>query len=257
VDALMTCFRDDSDVGRANLAGVGRTTPVSSETAHVLGEALSWARASGGAFDPCLGRSVRMWDVTHRSAPPPDAEIRSLAGRQLWRSLEVETSGTVPRVTYHDPLIALDLGGIAKGYGVDAAARALEDHGIFRALVNVGGDLVALGASEDGDPWKIGVRSPGDPGRLVATLDVLDGALATSGDYLRYFVHGGRRYHHLLDPGEGGPRRSGMHTLTVAAGSCLAADAGATAAFGMPVARAEKVLATARPDARVAHTDGG
>jgi len=258
VEGLMTWFRDDSEVGRANLKGrAGHPVPVSSETANVLREALTWARASDGAFDPCIGRSVRMWDVTHRTEPPEPSAVRELAGRALWRSLEVEVTGTAPRVTYHDPRISLDLGGIAKGYGVDAAAAAIRDLGIFRGLVNVGGDLVAMGLSEDGDPWEIGVRSPEDPNGLVAKIQLADGALATSGDYLNYFDHRGRRYHHLMDPAAGEPRRSKMHSLTVSAGCCMAADAGATAAFGMSGERGGAVLRLGRADARIAHTDGG
>lgn len=257
VEALMTRFRDDSEVGRANLLGpVGHPVPVSSETAYVLGEALEWARASNGAFDPCIGESIQVWDVAERTEPPSDAELKDLVGRALWRSLEVEATGTVPRVTYHDPRISIDLGGIAKGYGVDAAAKAIRDLGIFRGLVNVGGDLVAMGASEDGDPWEIGIRSPSDPRRLAGTIRVTDGALATSGDYLQYFDHGGRRYHHLLDPAAGEPRRSDMHSLTVSASRCVAADAGATAAFGMQREQAEAVLRLGRSDAHIAYTDG-
>jgi thiamine biosynthesis lipoprotein len=198
-----------------------------------------------------------MWDVAHRTAPPPASDVEGFAGRALWKSLEVEVSSTVPRVRFHDPRISLDLGGIAKGHGVDVAADALRDQGIFRGLVNVGGDLVAMGASEDGDPWEIGVRSPEDPGRMVARLRLTDSALATSGDYLNYFDHQGRRYHHLLDPAAGEPRRSTMHTLTVSARRCMTADAGATAVFGMNRERGGAVLRTASADARIAHTDGG
>ncbi|HEX9886299.1 MAG TPA: FAD:protein FMN transferase [Longimicrobiales bacterium] len=253
VEGLMTRFRDDSDVGRANLLASGRAVAISSETADVLRESLVWAARSGGAFDPCLGRAVRLWDVEHRIAPPDDADVRRWAGLGLWRHLEVETGGTVPRVRFHDPAVSLDLGGIAKGYGVDAAARALRDQGVFHALVNVGGDLVALGHSEDGDPWEIGVRHPADPSRLAATLRLSDGAVATSGDYLRYFRHEGRRYHHLLDPTDGAPRSSRQHTLTAEAPTCLAADAAATAVFGMAPEACERVLAAAGREVRVAH----
>lgn len=255
IESLMTRFREDSDIGRANLAAARRAVPISSDTAEVLRRALTWARASDGAFDPCLGRAVEAWDVGHRRVPLDPAERAALALPRLWASLEVDTGRSVPRVRFGDPAVSLDLGGIAKGYGVDAAGRALRDHGVFHGLVNVGGDLVALGASGNGDPWRIGVRSPDDPRRVAATLEVTDGAIATSGDYLRFFEHGGRRYHHLMDPRSGEPRETAMRTLTVIAGSCLDADAGATAVFGMDPARARRTLRAVSPEAAVVHTD--
>lgn len=253
VEGLMTRFRDDSDVGRANLAAAGAPVAVSTETARVLGEALDWARLSDGVFDPTLGRAVRLWDVEHRSVPPGPVELERVRRPGLWRRLEVETSGSAPRVRFHDPAVSLDLGGIAKGYGVDAAARALVDHGVFHGLVNVGGDIRALGHSDDGDDWEIGVRSPEDPRRLATTLRLADGAVATSGDYLRYFEHGGRRYHHLLDPETGLPRRSRTRTLTIEATTCMTADAAATTVFGMSRRRSERLLTGGRGDARIVH----
>lgn len=253
VERTMTRFRDDSDVGRANLAAARDPVPVAEDTAAVVGEALRWARASDGTFDPCLGRAAVLWGVETRTSPPDPDAVRALAGRRLWSSLEV-LGGSVPRIALHDPGAALDLGGIAKGWGVDRAADALRDHGVFDALVNVGGDLVALGASPEGDPWRVGIRSPDDPAALVATLHVSDRAVATSGDYLRFFRHGGRRFHHLLDPATGEPRRSDMRTLTVTADRCVTADAAATMAFGVPSARSGEILARAAADARITHT---
>jgi len=125
-----------------------------------------------------------------------------------------------------------DLGGIAKGYGVDRAVGALRDKRIENGLVNVGGDLYALGVSEDGDPWRVGVRSAQDPTRLATTLTLSDRAVATSGDYEQFFRHRGEHYHHLLDPATGAPRKTRAHSLTVTAATCMTADAAATARFG-------------------------
>jgi thiamine biosynthesis lipoprotein len=148
----------------------------------------------------------------------------------------------------------VDLGGIAKGFGVDLAARALADRGIFHALVNVGGDLVALGVGEDGEPWRIGVRKPDEPESIIEVLQVSDRAVATSGDYLQYFQHGGRRYHHLLDAATGEPRRTRMRSLTVEAAMCMEADAAATALFGAPVDVARRVLEKGAPEASIVHS---
>jgi thiamine biosynthesis lipoprotein len=253
VDRTMTWFRDDSDVGRANLKAAEGPVTVSKPTALVLEESLRWAEASGGAFDPCLGKAVALWDVGNRQAPPAAAQVKTLAGRDLYQALEVGTWRGEPVVVFRDPDVALDLGGIAKGYGVDQAAEALRSYGILNALVNVGGDLYALGHSEDGDPWKIGIRDPDDPTGIVDTIEVADCAVATSGDYLQYFQHGGRRYHHMLDPQTGEPKRSQIRSVTVMADRCMAADAAGTAVFGTAIADATCLLDRRAPGARVVH----
>jgi thiamine biosynthesis lipoprotein len=150
--------------------------------------------------------------------------------------------------------MGIDLGGIGKGYGVDRAVAALRSWGIQNALVNVGGDLYALGVSEDGDPWKVGVRSPDDPNGLATTLTMSDRAVATSGDYQQFFVYGGRRYHHLLDPRTGAPSQARVRSVTVASESCMAADAGATTAFVASVEVAQKAFPRVAPGSEVIYT---
>jgi thiamine biosynthesis lipoprotein len=232
VDATMSRFLPTSDVGRANRKAAQAPVAVSRPTADVLAAALRWAEATDGAFDPCLGRAVGLWDVTHRKTPPPAPRVQALAGRRLYRALELDAWQGRPVVRFRDQDVALDLGGIAKGFGVDRAVAALRDHGIEDGLVNVGGDLYALGASEDGDPWRVGVRSAQDPTRLATTLTLTDMAVATSGDYEQFFRHQGEHYHHLLDPTTGSPRKTKARSLTVTAATCMTADAAATARFG-------------------------
>ncbi len=252
VDRTMTRFRETSEVGRANQEAARRAVPVSAETALVLEEALRWAEASDGAFDPCLAHAVALWDVTRRREPPPAERVREWADRRLYRALEVHRRAGGGLVRFGDPEVGIDLGGIAKGYGVDRAADALRAYGIFDALVSVGGDLYALGRSAEGDPWRVGIRSPADPSRLAGTLEVSDQAVATSGDYLQYFQYGGRRYHHLLNPATGEPWPSQARSVTVVAETCLAADAAATAVFGQSRADAERILRVVAPGARIA-----
>lgn len=252
VDRTMTWFNDVSDVGRANRLAAAEAVPITAETAHVLEASLRWAEASEGAFDPCLGRTIALWDVGHRHAPPAAEQVASLAGRRLYRSLEVDRWRGSPVVRLHDPDAAIDLGGIAKGYGVDRAVEALRAYGIRNGLVNVGGDLYALGVSADGDAWTVGIQSPDDPQRLVETLEVEDAAVATSGDYVQYFQHRGRRYHHLLDPSTGEPNGSAMRSITIVSDTCLEADAAGTALFGMAESRARELLAACAPRARIA-----
>ena len=254
IEGLMTRFRPHGDVGRANLFATCEAVPVSAETAHVLREALRWAAATDGGFDPCLARVVDLWDVKHRHAPPDAAPLRRLAGRRLYRALEVAEGESGHFVRLNDADARLDLGGIAAGYGVDRAVETLRAWGIENGFVNVGGDIYALGVSGDGDPWEVGVRAPGDdPHALAGVVRLSDQAIATSGDYEQYFDHGGRRYHHILDPRTAEPRRSWTHGITVMASGCLAADAATTACFGMDAQAAARLLAAVAPGARVVH----
>lgn len=253
-DRLLSRFSRTSDVGRANTAAATGAVQVCDDTADVLLAAQRWAVASNGAFDPCLGRASGAWDVSHRIAPLREEQIASLAGQRLYAALDVtrcSTPGSGAMVRFANPDVSLDLGGIGKGWAVDRAADALRSAGMERAFVNVGGDLVALGSSLDGDPWRVGVADPLRSGQLLTTLSLQDGAVATSGDAEQYFVHGGRRYHHLIDPATGAPRLTSAHSLTVTAPTCLAADAAATALFGRDALYARDLLGKIEPSAQV------
>ena len=260
VHRTMTRFDPASEVGTANRLAAHGPVPVSDATAEVVAAGLRWAEISNGRFDPTLGRVVELWDVGRRTTPPTARELEALrsdgrdaTGPGLYRSLELGRWAGDRVVVYHDPAVRLDLGGIAKGYGVDRAVRALREWGVTDALVNVGGDLYALGVSEDGDPWEVGVRDPDDASRLVATFRISDRAVATSGDYEQYFEHRGKRYHHLLDPRTGTPRDTDIRSVTVAADRCLTADAAGTTVFGQDPGVARRLIAAVDREARLLH----
>jgi thiamine biosynthesis lipoprotein len=242
VERTMTRFRPDSDIGRANLGAAREAVGITPATAGVLAAALRWAQASAGRFDPALGAASELWDVLNRTAPPATAPVRRLAARGFWRKLDLSRFRGAPAVRFDDPELHLDLGGIAKGYGIDRAAAALRARGIHHAIVTVGGDLYALGRAPDGGPWRVGIRSPRHPAALAGRLEVSDRAVATSGDYERYFQWHGIRYHHLIDPDTAAPRITPVHSTTVLADRCIDADAGATAVFGMSHAEGERTV---------------
>jgi FAD:protein FMN transferase len=253
VERTMSRFRSDSDIGRANARAAAGAVAISAPTALVVREALRWAHSSDGLFDPCLGRAVALWDVQHRHVPPAFAQFHRFAGRRLYRGLTLDRRAGGDVVVFDDRDIAIDLGGIAKGYGVDRATAALRAWGITRAIVNVGGDLYALGHAADGEPWRIGIQSPFDPDGIIAEIPAADQAVATSGDYVRYFQYHGRRFSHLLDPRTGEPWQSRMHSITVSADTCMAADVAATAAFGSPPAAIHRILARSDGGTRLVH----
>lgn len=236
VETTMTRFRSDSDIGRANLGADREAVRVTAESGTVIATALRVALVSDGRFDPAIGAASELWDVLNRHEPPASYRVQRLAARDMWRKVDVaaDRGSDAALVRFDDPDIRLDLGGIAKGYAIDRAADVLRRRGVRHAIITVGGDLYALGRSPEGEPWTIGIRSPHDRDELVSTLHVSDRAVATSGDYERFFSWRGHRYHHLIDPLTAAPRSTPFHSATVLANRCMDADAAATAVFGLP-----------------------
>lgn len=251
VERRMTRFRGDSEIGRVNAGAHLAPVVVSAETMFVVDTALRWARASSGAFDPAIGRVVELWDVAHRQAPPPDASVRRLAGRSLYRKIEIGMDNRRPAIFFTDDDVHLDLGAIAKGYGVDRAIEALRGLGIEHALVDVGGEVAAIGGSAHGEPWRVGIASPDDPRQVRRTVELTDGAIATSGDYEQFFRWRGQRYHHLMDPETAAPRLTAWHSVSILAPTCMDADAAATAVFGATREEAQAVLDRRSPGAQL------
>jgi thiamine biosynthesis lipoprotein len=243
VERTMTRFRSDSDIGRANAGAARDGVRVTPETALVITAALRAASVSDGRFDPAVGTASELWDVLNRHEPPAGDRVQRLAARGFWRKVDLAVHDRAPTVRFDDPDLHLDLGAIAKGYGVDRATDVLRARGVKHAIVTVGGDLFALGQSPEGDPWTVGIRSPHDRHELAATLRVTDRAVATSGDYERFFRWHGMRFHHLIDPTTAAPRRTRFHSATVLASHCIDADAASTAVFGLP---RDEALAIAR-----------
>ena len=206
---------------------------ITGETAFVIAAALRAASVSNGRFDPAVGEVSELWDVLNRHEPPPLDRVRRLAARGFWRKVDVAEGLGSPRVRFNDRDLHLDLGAIAKGYGIDRATDMLRAKGIKHAIVTVGGDLFALGNSPDGEPWTVGIRSPHDEHALAGTLRVADRAVATSGDYERFFIWRGQRFHHLMDPTAAAPRATPFHSATVLANHCIDADAASTSVFGL------------------------
>ena len=241
VERTMTRFKSDSDIGRANL-GAGRDgVRITRETAFVIAAALRAASASDGRFDPAIGEASELWDVLNRHEPPPLDRVNRLAARGFWRKVDITDGIGSPRVRFNDRDLHLDLGAIAKGYGIDRATDMLRTRGIKHAIVTVGGDLFALGNSPDGEAWTVGIRSPQDENALAGTLRVAERAVATSGDYERFFMWRGHRYHHLIDPTTAAPRVTNFHSSTVLATRCIDADAASTSVFGLPHDAALKI----------------
>jgi thiamine biosynthesis lipoprotein len=235
-----TLFRDlqrrwdpwgDGELGRLNgaLAGGGAATPTP-ELGALLARAAELGRRSDGLFEPSIGALTRLWgfsrDEDAPTAPPPAADVAAAVAAVTPLPQLLRDDG---RLAGGNGEMALDLGGFAKGEAVDLAIALLRSRGIEHAIVNAGGDLRAIGRHGDRD-WRIGVRDPREEGILAALEIGGDESVFTSGDYERYFVLDGRRYHHILDPRDGYPTRE-TTSVTVLGVEAALADAAATALF--------------------------
>jgi thiamine biosynthesis lipoprotein len=228
VVARMSLWEPGSDLSRYNRAAPGAWTSLSTATLTVLRRALEIAQTSHGAFDPSLGVLTDLWGFGPApfSGQPPDAEtIAPLRQGEGWKRLVVDGDALL-----QPGGLALDLNGIAKGFGVDQAAAALDRAGVKSYLVEVGGELRGTGAKPDGQPWWVELeRPPTASGGDVTVVALHDLSVATSGDYRRFFDHAGRRYAHTLDPVTGAPTTNPTVSVTVLAKDCMSADAWATA----------------------------
>ncbi|OGU19709.1 MAG: thiamine biosynthesis protein ApbE [Hydrogenophilales bacterium RIFOXYD1_FULL_62_11] len=191
----------------------GERATVTPELAMMLRDAQTLSTQSGDRFNPAIGGLIALWGFhadTPQSRVPDTAAIAGWVKRQpRMGDLHIEAS----QVWSDNPAVQLDLGGYAKGRALDDAVAILKQHGIQNALINIGGNVIALGQHGE-RPWRVGIQHPRQPGTL-ATLDLRDGeAIGTSGDYQRYFEVGGQRYCHVIDPRSGWPA-SGMQSVTV------------------------------------------
>ena len=229
--------REGSDIWRINRSP-GLPVPVSQETYELIEDSLDFSEMSKGAFDITLGRLVELWDFERAKPTLPDAGLVKEALKGVGRE-SVLLDGETLTVT---PLnaVRLDLGAIAKGYIIDEAGKVLRAYNIENFIINAGGDMVISGR-RGAKPWKVGLQHPRDAARVMAHIEIEDAstAIVTSGDYERYFMEGGKRYHHILDPETGYPA-SGLMSVTIKSRDAKAADALSTAVFVMG---AEKGLA--------------
>ena len=239
LEHLLGRHQEGSDIWRVNMK-VGEFVPVSDETTALVKDSLKFSHLSGGAFDITLGRLSELWNFEEeRDAPPPDAEIRkSMEGVGAGSVHLDETKKTVKAANG----VHLDLGGIAKGYIIDSAAALLVSKGVNNFIVNAGGDMVIKG-KKGSQNWRVGIQHPRDQEKVLAHLDVEDDetAIVTSGDYERYFIYEGKRYHHILDPFTGYPAR-GVISVTIKSRDAKTADALSTAVFVLGPEKGMKLI---------------
>ena len=226
VDGQMSTWNPNSDLMRLNRSPIGEPVEIPARLAHVLTNGLKIGRASAGAFDIGMGDAVQAWGFGPDAADMDGIQAALKRSRQPAYEL-IEIEGNLVRK--REP-IAIDLNGIAKGYGVDRLAETLIKHEIHSGLVGIDGEMRAMGLRPDGEPWSIAIESPETDHRNPHSIVSLqDAAVATSGDYRHWVTVQGRRLSHTMDPKRGTPLATSPASVTVIAPTCTEADAWATA----------------------------
>jgi len=227
IEAKYSRYREDSVTTSINRAAGGAPVNIDAETAALLDYAQRCHDISDGLFDITSGVLRRAWDFGRRPPRLPDAAALSAACALIgWR--EVERDGG--RVRLPRAGMEIDFGGIGKEYAADRAATILRDAGFAHALVNLAGDVRVIGTQADGAPWRVGIRHPRRDGAVIAYVELADAAVATSGDYERFFELDGRRYCHILNPRTGMPVAH-WQSVSVVAPLCIVAGSCATIAM--------------------------
>jgi thiamine biosynthesis lipoprotein len=231
IEEAMSTTLEDSEVARINQNAGIMPVKAGEDLIVVLSAALHYAELSDGAFDPTIGPLVKLWGIgTGQARVPEEEEIRGALALVNWRDLLIDPETRT--VFLKKAGMSLDLGAIAKGYAADEAAGILKRAGISGALIDLGGNIYALGTKADGAPWRIAVQDPRDErGTYIGILDLAEKTVVTSGVYERFLETDERRYHHILSTGNGYPADTGLLSVTVIADASMDADALSTVLF--------------------------
>jgi thiamine biosynthesis lipoprotein len=219
---------------------------VRADLIEVIETALRYAELSGGAFDPTVGPLVKLWGIgTETQRIPAAGEITTALDLVNFRDLVIDRGKGTAFLRRKG--MEIDLGAIAKGYAADEAARIAKEGRVKRGIIDLGGNILALGwrgeKGKESFPWRIGVQNPfGSRGDYLGVLAVHDTSVVTSGVYERFFEADGKQYHHILSTANGYPAENGLLSVTIVTGRSIEADALSTAVFAMGFERGKALI---------------
>jgi len=230
LDAMMSLYKNDSEITRVNLAAGKNPVKVSPEMIELVEQAAKISKLSGGVFDVTVGPLVVLWQMRLKEGTvPTDQEIARIRPLVNYRNIVINKNAST--LFLKKPGMIMDFGGM-KGYMADRTADIIKKRGINNAVIALAGDIWVLGHREDGKPWRIGVQHPREHDKTLTVLDLSDKYISTSGDYERFVIKGKKRYHHIIDPRTGKPSKGVMSATLI----------GAKGAFIDPLAKVPFIL---------------
>ena len=238
-DSMFSNKIEDSEISRINSAG-GNPVEVSKETIKLIKKGIYYSEMSDGAFDITIAPVSNLWDFKAETplVPSPEA-IAEAVSHVNYKNIIIRDN----TVKLTDPHAGIDLGAIAKGYIADRIKDYLEDEGVRHAMINLGGNVLAMDSKLDGSDYNIGIQKPFDEtGEPITSVKISDKSVVTSGIYERYFKTDGKIYHHILDPNTGYPCENNLYSVTILTDSSLTADALSTTCFLLGYDRGMKLI---------------
>ena len=227
LEGLLSRFIHDSEIAEINRRA-GQWVTVSPTTLEVIELGLEMGDITGGVFDITIGAVLDLWGFgSGQHQVPTDEEIAAALGTVDYTKVEIDKAQGQVRIPVGT---VLDLGGIAKGYIIDAGTAILRDAKVERSIIDAGGDISVIGRRPDNLPWRVGVQNPENPAEIRWIIPLDDESVVTSGDYQRYFTVDDQRYHHIIDPRTGFPARQ-LTSVTIVGEGSATCDALSTAVF--------------------------
>ena len=242
IDDKMSAFKEDSEISRITSKAGNASQAVSKDTYFVIKKAVEYSKILEGTFDPTIRPLVKLWKIGTEEETIPEKD---------------QIDETLKLVNYNDVILdennhsimlkhkkqALDVGGIAKGFAADEVRDILYEYNIKSALIDLGGNIFALGSKGDGTPWRIGIQNPFEPrGEYIGILSVKNKSVVTSGNYERYFMKDGQRFHHIIDPKTGYPSKSKIISATIISDNSIDGDGLSTGVYILGIDKAMKII---------------
>ncbi len=236
IEKLMNIHDPESEISRVNRLASKKAVQIGEEIFEILEESVEYSALTSGAFDVSIRPLTRLWGDRGKLKEIPEArEIEEKLPLVNYKNIILDERNQTVEFKKKD--MALDLGAIAKGYALDRAIKVLQGRGIKEALINAGGDIRVMGERV----WKVGLQHPRKENEVLAVIRLKDQAIATSGDYQRYFIKEGKRYHHIINPKTGYPALECM-SVTIIGPEAILVDVLATGVFILGPGKGTKLI---------------
>jgi thiamine biosynthesis lipoprotein len=242
IDDKMSAFKDGSDISRINFKAGLAKEKVSKDTYFVVKKALEYSKILEGTFDPTIRPLVKLWNIgTDKAIIPKEKQIEETLKLVNYDEVILDDSNCT--IMLKNINQALDVGGIAKGFAADVVRDVFHKYKVKNGLIDLGGNIFALGGKDDGSPWRVGIQNPfKSRGEYVGILNVKDKSIVTSGNYERYFMKDGQRFHHILDPKTGYPSKSKIISATIISDNSIDGDGLSTGVYILGIEKALKII---------------